>query len=290
MTRLNENSLVRPIERCGKPQVLRKEAEEISICSVCLGHLKQGLALSECDCGKVFHVSCASRLDNCPNCGARIEDRMMVPGIRTEEEPEVDLESIPIPKLRLTSEEKLELLEERLLLGEISEETFKELRKKLESELEAVRFQCPRCMQFVGEEEELCECGAIFSDEEIDNALLCPECRSMVPKDAVFCESCGVRFLEEGVFICPLCMRELDLDSRSCACGAKFSDEAILGFYCPQCGEFQGQESDTCTSCGVLYVGESDVLYQCAGCGETFHEDVPSCPACGVEFPEGSRD
>ncbi|MFQ6128753.1 MAG: hypothetical protein ACE5QW_07625 [Thermoplasmata archaeon] len=288
MTRLNEGSSVRRIERCGKPQVLRTGAEEILICTICLGHLKPGLASTECDCGKVFHVSCASRLENCPNCGAGIEDRMMVPGVKSVEEPQVDFERIPIPKLRLTSEEKLELLEERLLLGEISEETFRELKEKLESELEAVRYQCPCCGQFVGEEDESCECGAIFSEEEIGDALLCPECGSIVPKDAPFCESCGVRFLEDGIFICPICLRELDFDSKSCECGAKFSDEAILGFYCPQCGEFQNQESDRCTFCGVHYVEESDILYQCAGCGETFRKNLFSCPSCGAKFSEGS--
>ena len=283
MTRLNDTS-VRPVQQCGKPQLLRTDAEEIIICSACLGHMRQGLASTKCDCGKVFHVSCASRLEDCPNCGVRIEDRMMVPGVRSEEEPEVDFESIPIPRLRLTSEEKLELLEERLLLGEISEGIFRELREKLVTELEAVRYQCPCCGRFIDGEDESCECGAIFSDEEIGNALVCPECSSLVPKDAQFCESCGVRFVEDGTFVCPVCSRELDLDTGTCECGAKFSAEAVLGFYCPQCGEFQVQDNDRCTSCGVRFVEEEEVLYQCASCGETFREDPADCPACGASF------
>jgi predicted RNA-binding Zn-ribbon protein involved in translation (DUF1610 family) len=283
MTRLKDTS-VRPVQQCRKPQVLRTDAEEILICSVCLGQLKQGLASTECDCGKVFHVSCALRLEGCPNCGTRIEDRMMVPGVQHEEEPEIDYENIPIPKLRLTSEEKLELLEERLLLGEISEGTFHELKDKLESELEAVRFQCPCCARFISDEDESCECGAIFSDEEIGNAMVCPECSSLVSKDAVACESCGVRFVEDGMFVCPVCLRELDLDTGICECGAKFSDEVLLGFYCPQCGEFQVQEIDICTSCGVRFAEERDVLYQCAKCGETFREDLAHCPSCDASF------
>ncbi|MFQ6107343.1 MAG: zinc ribbon domain-containing protein [Thermoplasmata archaeon] len=287
MTRLDETDPM-PLERCGRPLVLGTEAEEILICTICLGRIKQGLAFTECDCGKVFHVSCAIRLDSCPSCGARIEDRMRVPGVRSTEEPKIDMENIPIPKLRLTSEEKLELLEERLLLGEISEETFRDLRKKLEADLEVARFQCPCCGRFVAEEDETCKCGVIFSDDEMGNALVCPECSSIIPRDAVFCESCGVRFSDDGIFVCPVCRRELDLDSRSCECGARFSDEVILGFYCPQCGEFQRQENDSCSSCGVGFVEENEVLYQCAGCGETFRENVSVCPSCGAEFSEGS--
>jgi predicted RNA-binding Zn-ribbon protein involved in translation (DUF1610 family) len=208
----------------------------------------------------------------------------MVPGVSSEEEPETDFENIPIPKLRLTSEEKLELLEERLLLGELSEGTFRELKDKLVSELEAVRFQCPCCGRFIDEEDESCECGAVFSDEEIGNAMACPECNSLVPKDAQYCESCGVRYVEDGVFVCPSCLRELDLDRGTCECGVRFSDEAVLGFYCPQCGEFQAQENDRCTSCRVRFVEERDVLYQCAECGETFREDLAHCPSFDASF------
>ena len=41
-----------------------------------------------------------------------------------------------LPRARLTKEQRLDLLEERLLLGEVSEETYKELKTKIESSKE----------------------------------------------------------------------------------------------------------------------------------------------------------
>ncbi|HHF56445.1 MAG TPA: PKD domain-containing protein, partial [Thermoplasmatales archaeon] len=46
--------------------------EEVNRCLVCLGKIKSGSPFVKCDCGAVFHRSCAERIKKCPNCGKEL--------------------------------------------------------------------------------------------------------------------------------------------------------------------------------------------------------------------------
>lgn len=266
-----------------RPKVVQKRLEG-RICGICLGMMKEGLASIQCGCGKSFHVSCATRLGHCPVCSSTIQEVAASGGIK-EKGIEVDHEFFPIPKLRLTNEEKLELLEERLILGEITEETYKELKSKYEAGMKAEwEYQCPSCGRYVEESATVCECGSIFSEERIENAFLCPECDKILPWEASYCESCGVRFVEEQ-FSCPRCGNTLVISDRQCSCGLQFKDEIVQGFYCPSCQSFQLENNLFCTSCGVRF-SEGEEIYQCPECDGTVSSDTTQC-SCGAFFDKG---
>ena len=48
------------------------EAIEEKRCFVCLGKFKPNSKIVECECGALFHKSCAERVKTCPNCGRKL--------------------------------------------------------------------------------------------------------------------------------------------------------------------------------------------------------------------------
>lgn len=56
------------LRKRGAKEVIVDE-ERVKICSACLGKIKHGISFITCSCGQIFHKSCASRINKCPNCG-----------------------------------------------------------------------------------------------------------------------------------------------------------------------------------------------------------------------------
>ncbi|MBC7081435.1 MAG: tandem-95 repeat protein [Thermoplasmatales archaeon] len=48
------------------------EEEKVEKCSVCLGSFKQEANILKCNCGALYHRSCAKRVGNCINCGKKL--------------------------------------------------------------------------------------------------------------------------------------------------------------------------------------------------------------------------
>jgi|GEM_PF-1393256 len=44
-------------------------------CAICFGHVKPGLAVRICSCGKKFHETCAVRVGECPSCHTKFESQ-----------------------------------------------------------------------------------------------------------------------------------------------------------------------------------------------------------------------
>ncbi|MCD6171088.1 MAG: hypothetical protein J7J36_01520, partial [Thermoplasmata archaeon] len=42
-------------------------------CDICFGKFKPGVEIVRCECGAVFHKSCAKRVGVCPNCGRKLD-------------------------------------------------------------------------------------------------------------------------------------------------------------------------------------------------------------------------
>jgi len=242
------------VQKSKKPAVVSK-GETFNMCHICMGLIKHGLAMFACSCRKVYHVSCGKRLGECPNCSSHLSEDMIVGKEKEVEEVKVDYESFPVPKLRLTTDDKLELLEERLILGEVSEDVYRELKSKYEKELEVgaeaeALYQCPSCNSIVDRGAQQCSCGLVFSDKE---GFLCPECAHVVPFDSDACRYCGVRFSKVEEFSCPSCGKSLGWGVKQCSCGTRFSDELVEGFQCPSCGKFLDSNSSSCDACGVIF-------------------------------------
>ena len=54
------------IEKRDRPQ--KRILDESVRCNICLGYIKTGLPLITCVCGKNYHISCGSRVEECPIC------------------------------------------------------------------------------------------------------------------------------------------------------------------------------------------------------------------------------
>ena len=117
-------------------------------CGICLGSIKTGLMAIKCKCGKLYHESCGVRVGECPKCSRKFNLEKMA---KLEEDELDELEEME--ELELTKEEyeqkkdeedkkerkkfaaKLEKLEDRLVDGDISEETYLMLREKFEKKM-----------------------------------------------------------------------------------------------------------------------------------------------------------
>src|SRR4030066_215410 len=107
-----------------RPQVKAVRMKGEVKCDICLGLIKRDLPSVLCGCGKQFHNSCAMRVSTCPVCGKHLLYSTQRPHV-------VDSESPFVRPVRLSKEDKLLLLEERFLLGEITEKTYVSTRDQI---------------------------------------------------------------------------------------------------------------------------------------------------------------
>jgi predicted RNA-binding Zn-ribbon protein involved in translation (DUF1610 family) len=265
-----------------KPVVVGTKEEAIRLCGICLGEIKGGLPFAICDCGKLYHVTCGFRVGVCVACGIQMDEGMRrepegwsvakpSPSPDKADEPQtvaareaVDRASgVSVAQARLTPAQKLELLEERLLTGHISEGLYTELRSKFEAEGKAVR-------------PAAAEGGGV----PLAPSYACPECGTGLEGGASVCGHCGLRL--DGGFACPECGAELERDQRRCACGAEFTDvEAECS--CPLCGAVQDGDAERCAACGAQFAEVGETEYACPECGRTVEASAPGC-ACGAVF------
>ncbi|MBU4031535.1 MAG: hypothetical protein KKH41_06675 [Candidatus Thermoplasmatota archaeon] len=124
------------------------------ICGICLGKLEPGTALTFCNCGKFFHMSCISELGECPLCGFAIRKN-----------------------------------KENIIQGPIPGDSVHE--NQADGDVIETVYQCPVCDSYVSESSEQCACGAIF-DMEDEEIYLCPQCDCEVNPDSEKCDNCGM--------------------------------------------------------------------------------------------------
>jgi len=53
---------------------IKKIISETSRCNICLGFIKVGLPVVTCVCSKNYHLSCATRVGECPTCQSDLKD------------------------------------------------------------------------------------------------------------------------------------------------------------------------------------------------------------------------
>ncbi|MEA2053719.1 MAG: PKD domain-containing protein [Candidatus Thermoplasmatota archaeon] len=70
----NKKKKIQGTEKDNK-KVLVEPEEEVNRCFVCLGKIKQSSSFTKCDCGAVFHKTCAERIEKCPNCGKELREK-----------------------------------------------------------------------------------------------------------------------------------------------------------------------------------------------------------------------
>ncbi len=181
-----------------------------------LGVIKKDLPSVLCGCGKQYHNSCAVRVVSCPICGRELGFSKLKPHVVDSEMPMV----VPVP---LSRDDKLLLLEERFLLGEITERTYLSMKEQVSAAPDEARF-CSVCGRRLIDGEK-CDCAMY------DRRFQCPECGNTLVEDDQFCNRCGVVFSTDF---------RLDL------------------YQCPECGRVVSEGQTSC-DCGVLLVGEGNM-------------------------------
>jgi len=250
-------------------------------CSICMGVIKRDLTSIECSCGSSFHNSCALRVGICPICRAEIDMPEQAQAGRIEYSPE------PIKSMPLSREDRLFLLEDRLLSGEIDQEAYRKLKEEVNSNMPEPVY-CANCG------------GKLYPGEKCDcldrSPPLCPECGRGISEGDEFCRSCGVIFSDdfsEELFQCSSCGRIVSASERICSCGAALldpgdsicleCDHPVPAFSesCPNCGQVRVIELLECPSCG-REVGPND--FECE-CGAIFEDRIEriECPECSAE-------
>jgi len=208
----------------------------------------------------------------------------------------------------LSREDKLILLEERFLLGEITEHTYMSMRDRIGRAPDASRFcsmcglrlmngedcsctsqehtiQCPECGDIISEEDEFCgRCGVVFSPEFSKDLYQCPECGRVVSDGESTCP-CGVMLVGEGNMICPVCGSEVPECSSACPfCSRSFIEYVTE---CPACGRVVDRDAFACL-CGVIFsdrVGGAE----CSLCNSAVDVADQFCPKCGARFADEPR-
>ena len=195
-----------------RPISIVSRIEGAKKCSICLGIIKRDLTSIDCDCGSSFHHSCAIRVGICPICSSAID-------IPQSAQPTLDEPSTePIRAMPLSREDRLFLLEDRLLSGEIDKDEYARLKHEILTNLPEPVF-CANCgtKLFPGEK---CQC----MDAE---ASRCPECGKHIEPAESFCRSCGLVLSEdfnEPLYQCSACGRIVSANERVCTCGAALFD------------------------------------------------------------------
>jgi hypothetical protein len=283
------------------PQVKAVRIKGQTKCDVCLGVIKKDLPSVLCGCGKQYHNSCAVRVVNCPVCGRELGFSKQKPHVVDSDMPMVK----PMP---LSRDDKLLLLEERFLLGEITERTYLSIKEQVSSAPDEATFcsvcgrrlidgetcdctmydrrlQCPECGNILGEEDQFCNrCGVVFSTDFRLDLYQCPECGRVVSEGQNSC-ACGVLLVGEGNMICPGCRKEIPESSSTCPLCGKSLVENITE--CPACGRRIDKDAFACL-CGVVFSDRVSGA-ECSLCGSGVDLHDRFCPKCGARFADEPR-
>lgn len=254
-------------KRVRRSIAILSRAEGSTKCSICLGLIKASLPSIECGCGMRFHQSCAVRVGLCPMCGEAIDIPESAISV-------IDMPDEPIRNMPMFQEDRILLLEDRLLLGDIDLETYKEIMSKIAQSVEEPSV-CSRCGMrlYPGEE---CSCRSVVE-------MKCSECGASIEEEAAFCRSCGVVYdpvFSEELFQCSSCGRIIISYERLCACGALLLDPGDT--VCPECNAPVPVGSSSCGRCGKTLFVE---LLQCPECGNEVGPMDFDCP-CGAIFED----
>ncbi len=251
-----------------RPQVKVVRVKGQIKCDICLGMIKPDLPSVLCGCGKQFHNSCAMRVETCPICGKELGYSKQKPHVIDSERPVI--RSMPLSK-----RDKLLLLEERFLLGEMTERTYLSMKEQVQRSPDGATF-CSVCGRRLLEGES-CDCTMY------KRLLQCPECGANLSDEDMFCSRCGVVFstdFSKDLFQCPACGRIVAGDERQCACGALLVGEGNM--ICRGCGKEIPQTSNECPNCGESFV---EFISECPACGRRVDKDAFAC-LCGVIFSD----
>ncbi len=284
-----------------RPQVKAVRLKGQTKCDVCLGVIKKDLPSVLCGCGKQYHNSCAARVEDCPACGRGLGFSKQKPHVVHSEVPLV--RSMPLSK-----DDKLLLLEERFLLGEITERTYLSMKEQVTAAPDGARFcsvcgrrviggeecdctmyerslQCPECGNLLGEDDQFCDrCGVVFSTDFRLDLFQCPECGRVVSEGQTSCE-CGVLLVGEGNMICPGCGGEIHESSNKCpVCGKPLVEDITE---CPACGRRVDKDAFACL-CGVVFSDRVSGA-ECSLCGSGVDLKDKFCPGCGARFADEPR-
>jgi len=284
-----------------RPQVKAVKVTGQAKCDICLGVIKKDLPSVLCGCGQRFHNSCAMRVGECPICGRKL-------GYASQRPHVVDSVAPVIKPIPLSRDDKLLLLEERFLLGEVTERTYLSLKEKVQNTPESATFcsvcgrrllegevcdctlfkrvlQCPECGESLSEEDLFCgRCGVVFSTDFKKSLFQCPECGRVVAEDERVC-TCGVLLVGQGNMICPKCGNEIPETSTSCPdCGEPLVE---LVTECPACGSRVDKEAFEC-ECGVIF-SDRVAAAECSVCGQSVDFSDQFCPKCGAKFGNEPR-
>jgi hypothetical protein len=258
----------RKVKMRTRPQVKAVRVKGHIKCDICLGMIKPDLPSVLCGCGKQFHNSCAMRVGNCPICGKELGYSAQKPHVVDSEMPVIK----PVP---LSKADKLLLLEERFLLGEITEPTYLSMKDSIQRSPDTATF-CSVCGRRLLDG-ETCDC-TMYRRE-----LQCPECGSTIADEDMFCRRCGVVFstdFKEDLFQCPECGRIVSGDEKQCKCGALLVGEGNM--LCPKCGKEIRENSTHCEYCGESLI---ELVTECPACGRRVDKDAFAC-LCGVIFSD----
>jgi predicted amidophosphoribosyltransferase len=281
-----------------RPRVKAVRIKGEAKCGICLGVIKTGLPSVLCGCENHYHNSCAVRTGSCPACGKELVGIRQKPHV-------VDSEMPSVRPVRLAKKDKLFLLEERFLLGEMTERTYLSMRDEVNRAPDTAVFcdscgrrlldgeacdctmyqrelQCPECGSRLSDEDVFCStCGVVFSPDFSGDLFQCPECGKIVSGEDGACE-CGVLLVGEGNMICPECGAEIPETSLECSiCGCSFVEEISE---CPACGRRVAKDAFTC-DCGVVFSDRAAGI-ECSECGAAVQLEDEFCPGCGARFAD----
>ena len=284
-----------------RPQVKALRMSGQAKCDICLGMMKDGMPGVACECGKHFHNSCAIRVAQCPVCGNELASARQKPHVVSSEIP-------PVRSFPLSKEDKLLLLEERFLLGDITENTYLSMREQVMTSPDVSTFcsvcgrrivgpgpcdcvvqertvQCPECGEVINEEEEFCSrCGVVFSPDFAHDLFQCPECGRVVSDGQSGC-TCGALLVGEGNMICQGCGSEVPEVSMACPeCGRQLVENITV---CPACDRHVDEDAFACL-CGVVFSDRVSGA-QCSLCGSSVTIEDKFCPRCGGRFADEPR-
>ncbi|MDI3482283.1 MAG: hypothetical protein PWQ88_154 [Candidatus Methanomethylophilaceae archaeon] len=105
--------------------------------------------------------------------------------------------------------------------------------------------RCPICGNFNPKETMICDCGAVFLDDE--GSFSCPSCGEKVQAGQLNCPKCDDRFQEYRAVHCPRCHSLLPEGETVCECGL------LIDNHCPDCGWELGRDDERCPICGLMF-------------------------------------